>query len=206
MGTHLSVILTMSYHCCLRPLSRSHSKPGTHVLWNRDHICSSLIFLWPHFHWCWIESIRVWSRECWILYMCVHMLHWSSQCLGHSVWCMAHLHIHQTIKIQECDKVHRHTKLLDCFEVLCADILWIWVVPPDSQPDYLASKAFYATMPMKAKPQPLIMLFHHPEVVDPSYIECMTDKLVCQSLGHQIRLHKLEIPLYYIPLCCIVSI
>ena len=61
-------------------------------------------------------------------------------------------------------------------------------------------------MPMKAEPQPLIMLVHRPEVVDPSCVERTTDKPVCQSLGHQIRLRELEIPSYYIPLCYIVSI
>jgi len=62
--THLSVMLTMSYHCRWMPLSRSFSNPGTHVLRNLAHICSGLMFVWPRFHWCWIEPASVGSREC----------------------------------------------------------------------------------------------------------------------------------------------
>jgi len=56
------------YHCHWMPLSRSLSNPGTHILRNRNHICSGLMFVWPHFHWCWIEPASVGSREC---QMCV---------------------------------------------------------------------------------------------------------------------------------------
>jgi len=61
-------------------------------------------------------------------------------------------------------------------------------------------------MPMKAESQPLVMLVHRPEVVDPSHVERTTDKLVCQSLSHQIRFRELEILLYYLPLLCIVLV
>jgi hypothetical protein len=66
--THLSPMFTMSYQCFCMPVCKSFSKPGTHILWNRDHICSGLILVWPRFHWCWIEPASAGSRACW---MCV---------------------------------------------------------------------------------------------------------------------------------------
>lgn len=68
MEMHLSVILMMLYHCRLMPLSKSFSNLGTYVLRNCAHICSGLMFVWPGFHWCWIEPASVRSREC---QMCV---------------------------------------------------------------------------------------------------------------------------------------
>jgi len=62
--TYLSPIFTMSYHRFCIPFCRSFSKPGTHILRNRDHICSGLILVWPRFHWCWIEPASAGSRAC----------------------------------------------------------------------------------------------------------------------------------------------
>jgi len=89
--------------------------------------------------------------------------------------------------------------LLDGFEILCTDILRIRIVPPDGKPDNLASEPFYTAMPMKPKVQPLIMLVHGPEVIDPSCIESTTNKPLSKSLARQIRFCDLEILPYFLP-------
>jgi len=89
--------------------------------------------------------------------------------------------------------------LLDRLEILSTDILRIGVVPPDGQPDNLAGEPFYTTMPMEPKSQPLIMLVHCPEVVDPSCVESTTDKAFSKSLACHIRFHELEILPYLLP-------
>lgn len=69
--TYWSVMLTTLYHCCWTPFSRSSSKLLVHVQWNRDHICSGLMFKWPRFQLCWIELERE-GLSAWWMCMCAY--------------------------------------------------------------------------------------------------------------------------------------
>ena len=69
--THLSPMLTTSYHPISTPFSRSFSKPGVQIRRKRAHICSGLMFECPAFHWCWIVPASEGSRV-WRIYVCAY--------------------------------------------------------------------------------------------------------------------------------------
>jgi hypothetical protein len=174
---HLSPRFTKLNHCFSMPFCRTFSKPGAHILRNRHHICSGLTFVWPRFHWCWIEPESPRSRACRMCVCAYATLKFSvpkSLCVTHGAPVDGVRVARITMKKIDTRTAH----FLDCFQILHANKFRVRVIPPNSQPEYLSSEAIHTAMPMEAKLQPLVMLVHRPEVVDPRSIERTADKSV----------------------------
>jgi hypothetical protein len=66
--------------------------------------------------------------------------------------------------------VKRSSKILNCLEVLRANVLRIGVVPPNVQPKYLSAEPVHAAVPEQSKTLPLVVSAHCPKVVHASGI------------------------------------
>ena len=66
--------------------------------------------------------------------------------------------------------VKRSSKILNCLEILRANVLRMRVVPPNVQPKYLSAETVHATVPEQSKALPLVVSAHCPEVVHASGI------------------------------------